>query len=46
MDKPFGPEDCDQGKKWRHVIKEDGKFLDKIPVTFAFNALHQLNWPH
>lgn len=32
-----------RGKKKRHTIKEKGKFLGKVPITFTFNALHQLN---
>ena len=27
-------------------LKKRGKFLGKVPISFAFNALHQLSWPH
>ena len=30
VDKPLGPGDCDQGKKWNHAIKEEGKFPNKV----------------
>ena len=32
-----------QGGKERRAIKERGKFPSKIPITFAFNALHQFS---
>ena len=35
-----------QGGKERRAIKEREKFPSKIPISFAFNALHQFNWPH
>ena len=35
-----------QGGKERRATKERGKFPSKIPITFAFNTLHQFNWPH
>lgn len=28
------------------INKERGKVLGKVLISFAFNALHQLNWPH
>ena len=35
-----------QGGKERRSSKERGNFPDKVPITFTFNALHQLNRPH
>ena len=35
-----------QGGKERCASEEMRKFSDIVLITFAFNALHQLNWPY
>ena len=35
-----------RGRWKKRVSKEERKYLDKVDITFAFNALYQLKWPH
>ena len=35
-----------RGGKERRASEEGGKFPDKVFITSAFNALHQLSWLH
>ena len=34
---------CQRRRRKKRASKEEGRCLDKVPITSAFNALHQFN---